>query len=848
MNRIRRQAALELVCALLRKSIEFLHNCTGGAGSAHPLRTVGAIVAVIPAMVSIGRPRDIDYYLNEVSVEDAIEYYGQDARGEVSGRLAAEHGLAGPIDRAQAESLAALRWPDTDEQITERQLKRPFFDLTISPPKSVSVLWAAASPEDRERIESVLAEANRAALDVFEREAAKARRGANGAEVVQGSGLAFMTFIHTTSRAEDTDPQYHFHNLVLNATAGPDGRTTALDGREIYKHSYPADAVFQAALRDGLRREFGLLFTDVDRHGAAEIVGIGKEVREAFSARRLEILADMADRGTTSADAARVSALATRQAKSDPEEHELRARWAERFTELGHRNRDLPTLGRANSYGVDVDAVAEYVTQRSGTYERRHVITATAHLAVDGATPEQLGSAVQQYLDSHQAIELAPNTYTTPEILELEQRTAELAEQGRIAHAASVEPETLARTFENHPELSAEQRDAVEALTTSGARVDLLVGQAGTGKGHVIGVAAQAFQDQGIHLIGTALAARTAKQLESSTGIESMTIARLVNGIDSNRIQLTPNSVLVIDEAAMVGTRQAAHLLTEIDNAGAKAILAGDAKQLPEIDAGGLFAAIQKRIGAAELSENRRLRDPRELDAAQALRGGDIDRALNHIQRAGSLTMATSQPKLINRLVDDWYESHQVGERAIMLAPTRHEVADLNHAARQRLRHDGHLGPDLVAIGSTAFAAGDKVIGLRNDYKLGILNGTEAQVVDRTEQGGLRLQADDGTTIEVPPAYLEERNLTHGYASTVHKAQGVTVDRAFLLGSDAAYQELGYVGLTRGRQENRFYTVVSRDELGEQRDDRLSDVRNALRQSRAQRAAIDHPIQERPIT
>lgn len=852
-NQAAGNAAIRSVArTLLRKTIDVLHNCTRSAMGVRPLvhhmRAFATLTTVMAAMVSIGRPRDIDYYLNEVSVEDAIEYYGQDARGEVSGQLAAARGFAGPIDREQAESLAALRWPDTGEHITDRQLKRPFFDLTISPPKSVSVLWAAADADERAAIETVLAEANRAALDVFEREAAKARRGTAGVEVVDGMGMAFMTFIHTTSRAEDTDPQYHFHNLVLNATTGPDGRTTALDGREVYNHSYPADAVFQATLRDGLRRELGLLFTDVDRHGAAEIVGIGKEVREAFSARRLEILADMSDRGTSSANAARVSALATRQAKSDPDEQELRARWAERFAELGHHNRSLPTLDRDNSYAVDVDAVAEYVTQRSGTYERRHVITAAAHLAIDGATPTQLNEAVDHYLDSHQAIELGPNTYSTPEILELEQRSAQLAERGRFAHAVSVEPETLARTFDNHPELSAEQRNAVEALTTSGARVDLLVGQAGTGKGHVIGVAAQAFQDDGADLIGAALAARTAKQLEASTGIESMTIARLINGIESNRIPLNANTVLVIDEAAMVGTRQAAHLLAEIDQANAKVILVGDSKQLPEIDAGGLFSAIQARIGAAELTENRRLQDPDELDAARALRDGDIDHALNQIQRAGSLTMATSQPKLINQLVDDWYESHRAGERAIMLAPTRYEVADLNHAARHRLRHDGQLGPDLVAVGPTAFAKGDKVLGLRNDYRLGILNGTEAHVVDRTEQGGLRLEADDGTTIDVPPQYLEDGHLTHGYASTVHKAQGITVDQAFLLGSDASYQELGYVGLTRGRQANRFYTVVSRDELGEQRDDRLSDVRNALRQSRAQRAAIDHNIPGRGLT
>ena len=327
-----------------------------------------------------------------------------------------------------------------------------------------------------------------------------------------------------------------------------------------------------------------------------------------------------------------------------------------------------------------------------------------------------------------------------------------------------------------------------------------------------------------------------------------MTIARLINNIDSNRTAITPNTVLVIDEAAMVGTRQAARLLSEIEQANAKVILVGDAKQLPEIDAGGLFAAIQRRIGATELTENRRLENAHELDAARSLRDGDIDDALQHIHRAGSLTMATSQPKLVAQLVDDWYESHRAGHRSVTLAPTRHEVAELNEAACNRLRNDGHLGADLIAIDNTTFAVGDRVLGLRNDYRAGILNGTEAHVVERTDDGSLRLHTTEGEALTVSSSYLEDGHLTHGYASTVHKAQGVTVDHAFLLGSDAAYQELGYVGLTRGRQANRFYTVVSRDEFGEERDDRLSDVRNALRQSRAQRAAIDHQIPERGLT
>ena len=791
-------------------------------------------------MISIGRPRDIDYYLNEVYVDDAVAYYGRESMGVVSGELARTHGLAGPIGRETAEFLAGLRWPDTGEQINANRVQRNFFDLTVSPPKSVSILWAAAEGAERTQIESVIAEANADALQMFEQEASKARRGHAGAEVVEGNGMAFMTFIHTTSRAEDTDPQYHMHNLVLNATTGPDGRTTSLDSRHLYRVRYAADSVFQASLRDGLRREFGLMFTDIDKNGAFEIAGIGKELRNEFSSRRVEILADMAERGTTSSRAAQVSTLATRQAKPDHvDEVAVRERWAERFAEIGHQNHQLPTFERPGIYSPTHSDVALAVTEQAATYERRHVIAQAARLAVDGATLDQIVAATNSYLESDEAIELSPGVYTTQEILDLETRAVAIATRGQGIGAPEVEPETLAEVLDQRRELTSEQQGAVEAITTSANRIDLLVGQPGTGKGHVIGVAARVFEDDGFEVVGTSLAARTARQLQSSTGVPSHTTASLLTSLESGRLNLTNKSVLIVDEAGMIGTRQIAQLLDHVEAAEAKLVLVGDPKQLPEIDAGGLFAAMGARIGTVDLSENHRLRNDEELSASRALRDGDAHLALDYMHRAGSLTVSDNRPDLVDALTRDWYESHKAGESALMLGPTWYDVSELNVAARALLREDSVIGDDVLAVGHTGFAVGDQVVGLKNNYQLGILNGSRGTVVG-LQENGLRLRLEDGNDVTATGEYLAEGHLSHGYAMTVHKSQGATVDRAFLLGDDSVYQEAGYVGLSRGRQQNAFYTVVSRDELGLQRDDQLSDVRFALGQSRAQRAAIDH--------
>ena len=177
-----------------------------------------------------------------------------------------------------------------------------------------------------------------------------------------------------------------------------------------------------------------------------------------------------------------------------------------------------------------------------------------------------------------------------------------------------------------------------------------------------------------------------------------------------------------------------------------------------------------------------------------------------------------------------------------MLAPTRMDVAELNSQARHLLRAKGELGQDLLAVGETTFAEGDVVIGHKNNYRAGLLNGDRGVVVGLADDG-LRIELDDGKAVTASSDYLAEGHLGHGYAMTVFKAQGITVDHAYLLGDEGLFKETGYVGLTRGRQENRFYSVVSRDELGNQRDDRLADVRFALDQSRSQEAAIDFPNQ-----
>lgn len=291
----------------------------------------------------------------------------------------------------------------------------------------------------------------------------------------------------------------------------------------------------------------------------------------------------------------------------------------------------------------------------------------------------------------------------------------------------------------------------------------------------------------------------------------------------------------------MLGTRRLAALIAEAAAARAKVVLVGDPKQLPEIDAGGLFASLAQRLGYAELTRNRRQRDVQERAAAHELRHGQFERAMNRLQRNGNVSAADNADLLRDGLVGDWYAARLAGDDVAMVAGHRSTVADLNERARELLRAGGQLGPDIFEAGALSFALGDEVLAHKNRYDLGLLNGDRC-VVRGADDRHLHLDLEDGRQIEVPASYIDDGNLTHGYATTVHKAQGMTCDRVLVLGDDTFTAELGYTSLTRGRDRNQLYLVAPVREEGHGRApeiDPIASFTSSLHRSGAKSAAID---------
>ena len=295
--------------------------------------------------------------------------------------------------------------------------------------------------------------------------------------------------------------------------------------------------------------------------------------------------------------------------------------------------------------------------------------------------------------------------------------------------------------------------------------------------------------------------------------------------------------MLVIDEAGMLGTLLMADLVERATAVGGKVILVGDPKQLPPIEAGGLFASLANRIPIVELVENRRQRDPEERFIANALRKGLTELAVRRLDRHGRVTIAHNSDVLRDQMTLDWFELHTSGRDAVMGAVHRSDVADLNERAHALLEAGGELGPLVAIVDERRYCVGDRVLGLDNRYDLGILNGDLGCIVG-ANSSSIAVQLDVGRRVDLPIDYVTDY-LQHAYSRTVHKTQGLTCEIAMLLGDDALYAELGYTALTRGTQENRVYTVVSNEDF-EDRDFHLEHVVRALDRSLAKTAAIDY--------
>lgn len=813
-----------------------------------------------------------EYYLGQVA--DGIDDYYSGAgetRGQWIGAASSALGLADGVTGDELRAVLAGLSPGTGltpngDQVRTWRNRVPGFDLTFSAPKSVSVLYALGDPLVRAEVVEATNTAVEEAIAWLERDACFVRRGSNnraskpapfeqfGTRRLRGAGFIAAGFRHRTSRAGD--PHLHTHVLVANVTRGPDGKWSALDGQALYRSKLAAGALYQSVLRNELARRLGVEWNTV-HNNVADIAGIPRRVLKHFSKRRAEIEDELERLGLDGPDAAREAMLATRRKRADIDHETLDQQWEadaatvdygpDDITELlasargidGHE--DLSDPAHVTVNGTDhqtgerfeqlvsvADFVARVAVRLPDTdstvtrHEVQNTVAATLTRNGNSNLVERLTDAV---LASPELVPLPiedgadagfEQRWTTRRLLDIEADLLTMFHAPNSVHHCVDEAFVEEQIAAAGGTLGSDQLDTVRRVCTQGRQVEVVVGRAGTGKTYTMNTVRRVLQASGRHLIGVGPSARAARELGEGAGIDSYTVPRFLKVAD----QLTSAHVVVVDEGAMTGTIDLWNVCRSARSVGAKVVLVGDHHQLPEVNAGGGFAAALDAAGdqAAHLTVNRRQREPWEHTALDHLRNGNVAQAWEQYLEHDRIVLADTVGHIHDRAVTDWWNSYVAGSNAQLLAGTRNEARALNALARLQLAESGQLGNDTLTVNDREFRTGDRIVLLQNapgqlDLDTGrtcrVDNGMIATITAiNSSTSEIDIALGNGRRLRLASAYVSAGNIDHGYATTIHKAQGMTCDDIYVVGPTGLYREAGYVALSRARNTAHLYATT----------------------------------------
>jgi len=495
--------------------------------------------------------------------------------------------------------------------------------------------------------------------------------------------------------------------------------------------------------------------------------------------------------------------------------------------DLEPQNKIGPAAGRRAGEGLEADRLDEHHEIARANGER---IIADPRIALDAITKQQatftrrdLAMFIHRHSDGKEQFDRAMNAvqaspdlvalgqdgrgqdrFTSRETIAVEDRlhraSALMAE--RRAHRVSEleQRRALARAEQRGLVLSGEQKTAFEHVTQA-RDLGVVVGYAGTGKSALLGVAREAWEASGYQVRGLALSGIAAENLEGGSGIASRTIASLEHQWAQGRELLDARDVLVIDEAGMIGSRQMERLLSAAEKSGAKVVLVGDPEQLQAIEAGAAFRSIAERHSHVEITQVRRQHEEWQRETTRQLATGRTGEALGAYEARGMVHAAETRDQAREDLVERWDRDRlaEPGKSRIILTHTNDEVRDLNLTARDRLRQAGALGQDVTVKaerGERAFAAGDRLMFLKNDRGLGVKNGMLGEI-EQVSPTQMTVRLDAGRTVAFD--LKDYAQVDHGYAATIHKSQGVTVDRTHVLATPGMDRHGAYVALSRHR-------------------------------------------------
>ena len=878
------------------------------------------------------------YYLeSQRSFRHPNEYYT--AGEEPDGVWFNPNGLFGLADGGKVDSSDFHRLyngfaPDSGGKLTQNagsERRSAGLDLTFSADKSVSALWAVADPELRSEIERAHNDAARVALEetVLRHGAYTRIRNRDGEIEVLPADISAAMFQHGTSR--DNDPQLHTHCVIFNAArTHRDGKYRALHQHPVYSWMKAAGAVYRNALAWSLQERLGIRMEQYGKDGEfTRIAGIPEGLTGHWSKRRAAIIEAAREMGfTVEGNAPRAAAAnkITRTGKSPDNDPEIRhQRW--RGEAAGYIEREAliaSLLGKAETITPqqirDLTAVLEdlpdRLTREEAVFHLPDIVERVGNATAGLLGRDAVATSVERVLLSPEVVRLTrpprsaegradmahTRLYSTRHNLQMEIKVRDMAagmaaDAGRSLSAQAIEAKVSGLLEAGYP-LSEEQIAAIRAVTSSGGRVAIIEGAAGSGKTTTLRPIADLYREHGQSIIATAVAWRTAVALGNDVEARPFCVDKLLRLAARGGIGINKDTTIIVDEAGMLSTRQAHHILRLSERHGAKIVFAGDTQQQQPVEAGPGLRLIRDAVGSVRVDRIRRQKadvedilihvhgetpeaarfraelmgeqertgilgnyeamedkprfTPWQVAASEALRDGDAASAIAAHHLRGQFHIGYDEEKTLTGLVDDWdrYQRANPGKSSVVLARTRAEVRALSHLMRERRfaalpdgkRDDAGRVTVIVSRGTeddrTAspleIARGDRLRIGATHWEKQLFNGTVVTVddfkVERAEAGTepsvlISARTEDGRAVsfrhdEIRDWYGNIR-LDHGYALTITSAQGLTVDRTFLLADARPARETIYPAATRHREGLDIY--VNRAPLALDIADRRAD-------------------------
>ena len=883
------------------------------------------------------------YYLeSQRSFRHPNEYYT--AGEEPDGVWFNPNGLFGLVDGGKVDSSDFHRLyhgfaPNGGGKLTRNagsERRSAGLDMTFSADKSVSTLWAIADPELGSEIEDAHNDAARVALEeTVLRHCAYTRiRNRDGEIEVLPADIAAAMFQHGTSR--DNDPQLHTHCVIFNAArTHRDGKYRALHQHPVYTWMKAAGAVYRNALSWRLQERLGIRMEQYGKDGEfTRIAGMPEDLIGHWSKRRAAIIEAAREMGfTVEGNAPRAAAAnkITRAGKSPDNDPEIRhGRWrgeAEGYVEREALIASL--LGKSEEITQEqIRALTEVLedlpyrlTREEAVFRLPDIVERVGNATAGLLNHDAVATSIERVLLSPEVVRLTrpprsaegrtdmahTRLYSTRHNLQMEQEVRDMAEgmaadTGHSLSAQAIGAKVAGLLKAGYP-LSEEQIAAIRSVTSSEGRVAIIEGAAGSGKTTTLRPIADLYREHGQSIIATAVAWRTAVALGNDVDARPFCVDKLLRLAARGGIEINKDTTIIVDEAGMLSTRQAHHILQLSERHGAKIVFAGDTQQQQPVEAGPGLRLIRDAVGsvrvdrirrqkadledilthvqgetpetarllANSMAEERRTRiltyyetmkgklvfTPWQVAAAEALRDGDAASAIAAHHLRGRFHIGYDEEKTLTGLVDDWdrYQRENPDKSSVVLARTRAEVRALSHLMRERrfaAPPDGERADtdrahadrvtvtvsrgteDDRATSPLEIARGDQLRIGATHWEKQLFNGTVVTVedfkVERREAGTepsvlISARTEDGRSVsfhhdEIRDWYGNIR-LDHGYALTITSAQGLTVDRTFLLADARPARETIYPAATRHRERLDIY--VNRAPLALDIADRRAD-------------------------